>query len=140
MGYLDKYNCSCDKAFIISAGAAGNIGFSRRKFWAADDCLIFLQLAQLKEKYIYYYLKSIQGQIYSVVRKASIPRLSKQFVENINIIVPTIERQDEIIELLDKFESISEDFQEGIPAEIEARKKQYEYYRDKVLTFKMKQE
>ena len=138
LGYLDKYNYSGDKTFIISAGAAGNIGFSRRKFWAADDCLIFLQLAQLKEKYIYYYLKSIQGQIDSAVRKASIPRLAKQFVENIDIIVPTIEKQDEIIELLDKFESISEDFQEGIPAEIEACKKQYEYYRDKLLSFEVK--
>ena len=92
----------------------------------------------MKEKYIYYYLKSIQGQIDSAVRKASIPRLAKQFVENIDIIVPTIEKQDEIIELLDKFESISEDFQEGIPAEIEACKKQYEYYRDKLLSFEVK--
>lgn len=50
--------------------------------------------------------------------------------------IPSIEEQNRIVKILDKFYSIANDISEGLPAEIEARKKQYEYYRDKLLTFK----
>ena len=58
---------------------------------------------------------------------------------DIIIQLPSREKQDEIVEILDRFNDISNSISAGIPAEIEARKKQYEYYRDKLLTFKMKQ-
>ena len=54
---------------------------------------------------------------------------------NIVIPLPTIEKQKEIVEILDKFDSICNDLSAGLPAEIEHRQKQYEYYRDKLLTF-----
>ena len=50
--------------------------------------------------------------------------------------IPSIEEQNRIVSILDKFYSITNDISEGLPAEIEARQKQYEYYRDKLLTFK----
>lgn len=50
--------------------------------------------------------------------------------------IPSIEEQNRIVKILDKFYSIANDISEEIPAEIEARQKQYEYYRDKLLTFK----
>ena len=49
-------------------------------------------------------------------------------------IVP-LQKQRKIIEILDRFETLCEDLYTGIPAEIEARHKQYEYYRDKLLSF-----
>lgn len=52
--------------------------------------------------------------------------------------VPTIKRQKEIVALLDRFDTLCNDLSGGLPAEIEARKKQYEYYRDALLTFKEK--
>ena len=54
---------------------------------------------------------------------------------NIVIPLPTIEKQKEIVEILDKFDSLCNDLSAGLPAEIEHRQKQYEYYRDKLLTF-----
>ena len=53
--------------------------------------------------------------------------------------VPTIEVQTRIVEVLYNFDAICSDLKIGLPAEIEARQKQYEYYRDKLLTFKQKQ-
>ena len=50
--------------------------------------------------------------------------------------IPTLEKQKEIIELLDNFDVYCKSLQDGLPAEINARQKQYEYYRDKLLTFK----
>ncbi|MGN0874502.1 MAG: restriction endonuclease subunit S, partial [Akkermansia sp.] len=50
--------------------------------------------------------------------------------------VPPLEVQKEIVRILDQFSTLCNDLTSGLPAEIEARKKQYEYYRDKLLNFK----
>ena len=50
--------------------------------------------------------------------------------------VPLIEEQERIVKILDRFDKLCNDISEGLPAEIEARQKQYEYYRDKLLNFK----
>ena len=57
---------------------------------------------------------------------------------NLNLIeipFPTMEEQKRVVQILDRFEKLCNDIEEGLPAEIEARQKQYEYYRDKLLTF-----
>ena len=56
----------------------------------------------------------------------------------IKIPVPPLEEQARIVSILDRFDALCNDLTSGLPAEIEARKKQYEYYRDKLLTFKEK--
>lgn len=53
-----------------------------------------------------------------------------------SIPIPPLETQQRIVDILDRFEALTSDYQEGLPAEIEARTKQYEYYRDKLLDFK----
>ncbi len=62
--------------------------------------------------------------------------VSKQLFSQITIPIPPLEIQQEIVKILDQFSALTTDLQAGIPAEIEARKKQYEYYREKLLTFK----
>lgn len=136
MGYYKDYNYEKNKTYIISAGAAGEIGFCKENFWAADDCLVVYNLKEVLDKYVYYYLLVKQDYIKANVRKASIPRLSREIIKNIEIPIPSLERQEEIVNILDKFDKLCNDISEGLPAEIEARQKQYEYYRDKLLTFK----
>ena len=136
MGYYNDYNCDAETTYVISAGAAGEIGYCRSKFWAADDCLVFRNLKGVINRYIYHYLMTKSTYIRSNVRKASIPRLSRTVIENIEIPVPPIEEQERIVSILDRFDSICNDISAGLPAEIEARQKQYEYYRDKLLNFK----
>ncbi|MDE6832814.1 MAG: restriction endonuclease subunit S, partial [Ruminococcus sp.] len=74
--------------------------------------------------------------IKSHIRKASIPRISRNVIEKIKIPVPPIEEQERIVNIFDKFDTLCNNLTKGIPAEIKAHKKQYEYYRDKLLTFK----
>ena len=136
MGYYKDYNYEKNKTYIISAGAAGKIGFCKENFWAADDCLVVYNLKEVLDKYVYYYLLVKQDYIKANVRKASIPRLSREIIKNIEIPIPSLERQEEIVNILDKLDKLCNDISEGLPAEIEARQKQYEYYRDKLLTFK----
>ena len=52
--------------------------------------------------------------------------------------IPTLEKQKEIVKTLDRFDKLCNDISEGLPAEIEARQKQYEYYRDLLLSFNKK--
>ena len=74
----------------------------------------------------------------SRVRRAGIPTLDGKVLEEHTIPVPPLSVQEEIVATLDKFNTLVNDLSQGLPAEIEARKRQYEYYRDKLLTFKKK--
>ena len=62
--------------------------------------------------------------------------LNSSKVLGLKIPLPTLKEQERIVNVLDSFEKLCNDISEGLPAEIEARQKQYEYYRDKLLTFK----
>ena len=66
----------------------------------------------------------------------TIPRLYNDNIAKAVIAVPSIEEQKRVVSILDRFDAICNDLTSGLPAEIEARQKQYEYYRDKLLTFK----
>lgn len=135
LGYFDKSNRKKDTTFVISAGAAGQIGYSPIDFWAADDCFTFDDLNGVLSKYIFYFLQTKQSFIDSRVRRGSIPRISRDVFEKMEISIPPIEVQRRIVNVLDNFDAICSDLKIGLPAEIDARKKQYEYYRDLLLTF-----
>lgn len=66
------------------------------------------------------------------------PRGDKAAVMDFEIPVPTLEEQNRIVSILNRFESLTTSLQSGLPAEIAARRQQYEHYRDKLLTFKRK--
>ena len=135
LGYYEKSNCPANTTFVIAAGAAGEIGYSRTAFWAADDCFYLDCLDDLNSRYVYYALLCQQHFISARVRRSSVPRLSRSVIENMVIPVPPLKLQERIVEILDRFDILCNDLSDGLPAEIEARQKQYEYYRDKLLTF-----
>ena len=87
-------------------------------------------------KLIEIYLNSISLEPY--VSKGAQPKLTKQKMEEIVVPFPSNEDLERIVGLLDKFDALINDISQGLPAEIEARRKQYAYYRDKLLSFKEK--
>jgi len=135
MGFFEESNCTANSAFIISAGAAGDIGFCTVDFWAADDCFFFTDHERLHNKFLFYSILCQQKFLYSQVRRASVPRLARTVVEQLRIPVPPLPVQEEIVSILDRFEALVGDLKSGLPAEIALRRKQYEYYRDQLLTF-----
>lgn len=70
------------------------------------------------------------------VRKAGIPTLASASILSLQVPILPMSEQLRIVEILDRFSEITSNLSIGLPAEIEARRKQYEYYRDKLLTFK----
>ena len=65
-------------------------------------------------------------------------KINKNDIGKISLPIPPIEEQKRIADILDRFDKLTTDLTAGLPAEIEARRKQYEHYRDQLLTFKQK--
>jgi len=100
-------------------------------------CVLRADTKFILPKWIYYNLSVDRFKRYveKFQQGASYPSITDTLVKKYMISIPTIEKQQKIIDLLDKFDKLCNDISEGLPAEIEARKKQYEYYRDKLLNF-----
>lgn len=121
LGFFEKSNYPANIPFVICAGAAGEIGFSNGPFWAADDCTCILCKSSTISKFAYYYLLVKQHSLKSQVRKASVPRLSKNTIENLIIPIPSIAEQERIVGILDTFTTSIENLKE----QIAQRRKQY---------------
>ena len=92
----------------------------------------------LLPKYLYYYMKSsFYDYIINTAVSSSVTSIRKKMLDEYIIPLPSIEHQTKIVNILDKFDKLINDISEGIPVEIEARRKQYEYYRNKLLSFEV---
>ena len=85
-------------------------------------------------KYVYYCLLN-QYEYIKSLGVGSQTNINAQIVKNIQIPLPSIEEQERIVGILDKFDTLVNSISEGLPREIELRRKQYEYYREKLLSF-----
>ena len=90
---------------------------------------------KLLPSFVYYACTMLYSQFLNLTN-GKLAMANMSFVRNLEIPLPPIEEQERIVSILDKFDSLCNDISIGLPAEIEARKKQYEYYRDQLLTFK----
>ncbi|WQR68440.1 restriction endonuclease subunit S [Helicobacter pylori] len=137
MGYLNEYNREENTITIAQYGTAGFVNWQNQKFWANDVCFSVIPKETLINRYLYYVLTNMQNYLYSISNRSAIPySISSNNIMQITIPIPPLEIQQEIVKILDQFSALTTDLLAGIPAEIKARKKQYEYYREKLLTFK----
>ncbi len=127
---------------ITVAGSGVYAGFVN--YWDIPifcaDCFSVLpkDINILFTKYLYYFLKKNQDLIYHKKVGGAIPHVYSKMLIDFIIPLPSLERQKEIVSILDNFDAYTNDLQEGLPAEIEKRKKQYAYYRDELLRFERK--
>lgn len=91
---------------------------------------------ELIPSYVYYACERLYPKFIALTQGSKLAMANLTFVRSLKIPVPSIEVQQRIVNILDNFDAICTDLNIGLPAEIEARQKQYEYYRDKLLTFK----
>lgn len=88
----------------------------------------------LNNEYLFYACSNLYNDFLNLA-KGGFAMANLRFIKNLEIPVPPLQEQERIVKILDKFDKLINDISEGIPAEIEARKKQYEYYRNKLLSF-----
>lgn len=104
-----------------------------------DACFSFR--SQLNPKYFAYFTRTKQfhDQIKKHISSGKISAINARGLEKVLIPVPSLAEQQRIVSILDKFDTLTTSISEGFPKEIELRKKQYEYYRDLLLTFPKKE-
>lgn len=136
-GFYNNFNQTENKIIISARGAnAGFVNQIKHKYWAGNSCYTIDVKNNINWNYIFYFLKNNQTKLLVDQQKGSIPSISKTQVENFKITIPPLFIQQKIVEVLDKFEEISNDAQKGLQLNIEQEHKRYEYYRNKLLTFK----
>ena len=86
-------------------------------------------------RYVYHYLVYNKGHFQNIANNMQMPQISSNDTEKYKIPVPSLEIQSRIVQVLDNFDTVCNDLNIGLPKEIELRQKQYEYFRDKLLTF-----
>ena len=102
---------------------------------------VCIQTPALLPKFCYYYIcSSLPAHIEKYINKGAIPNILRPMLTDFPVPLPPLEVQRKIVEILDQFHTLTTSLTEGIPAEIEARRQQYQYYRDKLLSFKEKKE
>ena len=86
-------------------------------------------------RYVYHYLVYNKGHFQNIANNMQMPQISSNDTEKFKIPVPSLEIQSRIVQVLDNFDKVCNDLNIGLPKEIELRQKQYEYFREKLLTF-----
>ena len=132
LGFYNQYNREANTVMVINVGAsAGTVGYCDRLFWSSDGCFCISHSDLLQSKYLYYYLETKTHYLQSQVRHAGIPTLDNPVVERVSIPLLPIPEQQHIVSILDTFEASIQ----NLEAQLKEREKQYEYYRNKLLTF-----
>ena len=138
---LRKNDFEYDEAAIITAGDGVGVGkvyhYIEGKYALHQRAYrIHINTPEVVPKYYFHYMKAkFLPYIQKTMFQGSVASIRRPMLNAFPVPVPSLDVQNRIVNVLDNFEKICSDLNIGLPAEIEARQKQYEYYRDKLLTF-----
>ena len=134
LGYYDKYNRKASQTMIINTGSIGEVVWSSVPFWSSDGTFTIETQNNIIDKFLYYYLKTYEPYLKSQKREGGVPTIDRNVIEKLPIPIPPLPIQEEIVKILDSFTELEAELELKLQAELEARRKQYEYYRNKLLT------
>ena len=127
---------------VIATTSEDDDAVAKAVAWLGEEDVVvstdaYIYRHSLNPKYVSYFFQTEQfhKQKRPYITGTKVRRISGENLAKINIPVPAREEQDRIVAILDKFDVLTNSIAEGLPREIELRRKQYEYYRDKLLSF-----
>lgn len=134
-GFINSYDYDGEYITWTTDGAnAGSVFYHDEKFSITNVCgLLRIKDSRVRAKYLKYVLDVTAKQY--VNTGMGNPKLMSNVMKQIKVGIPSLAEQDRIISILDRFDKLTNDLSSGLPAEIEARRKQYKYYRDRLLSF-----
>ncbi|MFP6074071.1 restriction endonuclease subunit S [Helicobacter pylori] len=131
--YHNEANRSGETIAVSSSGVyAGYVSYWDIPVFLADSFSVSPKQKTLMPKYLFHYLTTQQDAIHATKSAGGIPHVYSKDLQNFSIPIPPLEIQQEIVKILDAFTELNTE----LNTELKARKKQYEYYREKLLTFK----
>jgi len=141
MGYVDSYTYDKPTVLIPRKGSITNIFYVDTPFWNVDTIYYTeIDTAKLIPKYLYHFIKTID--LMRLDTGSGRPSLTQAILNKLAIPIPcpdnsekSLAEQTRIVAILDRFETLTNSLQEGLPREITLRKKQYAYYRDMLFNF-----
>lgn len=137
---VEKYFVKKGDLLMARTGAT----FGKTVYYDSDDNAVYASFLikispnpELNSRYYWHFSKSnlYWNQADKLVSKAGQPQFNANSLKNIKIPIPSLEIQSRIVQVLDNFDAVCNDLNIGLPKEIELRQKQYEFFRDKLLTF-----
>ena len=139
MTYVDRSSYDKPTVLIPRKGSLGNLFYLEEPFWNVDT-IFYTEIdeEQVIPKFLYYFLKT--AHLEDLNTAGGVPSLTQKVLNKVLIPVPSLEEQQRIVDILDRFDALTSSLSEGLPAELAARRSQYEYYRDQLLTFPRKGE
>lgn len=122
----------------ISGASAGRCGINKIPLTTNQHCLnLEIDRSLALYKYVYYCICNQHEELLAK-KEGARGDLNASRIKSLVIPLPELDKQRQIVETLDQFDALVSNISQGLPAEIEARRKQYAYYRDKLLSFKEK--
>ena len=136
--FIKRYKPMYNDIVVSRVGSFGNFALvPNENICLGQNVALIHPHSEINNKFLYHYLKTkyISDYIHRSARGGSYKNIGIKDIQKLPIKIPPLEHQNRIVSILDRFDKLCNDISEGLPAEIEARKKQYEYYRDKLLSF-----
>lgn len=125
---------------VVISRSGANAGFA--SYWDqpifVSDGFVVEGSSKALTKYLFHWLGSSHGALGGMRRGSGVPHITGKMLKESQIPVPPLSEQRRIVDILDRFEALTTSLSDGLPAEIEARRQQYEHYRDKLLDFSRK--
>jgi type I restriction enzyme S subunit len=135
---INKYRWDTEAILIAGNANVGEVKHYKGKFDAYQRTYVLTQFSKMiKVRFLYFFLSSnLKQYLESRSNSAAMTYIVLSTLQDFPIPIPPLSEQERIVAILDRFDALCNDLTSGLPAEIEARRKQYEYYRDKLLTFR----
>ena len=138
---LNRSKLQIDDMLFTYVGTVGEVALIDKDdtyYLAPNVAMVRLNTNAIIAKYLMYYCQSnafVYSQIERLMEASSMKNLTMEKIRQFKIPVPSLEIQYRIVQVLDNFDMVCNDLNIGLPKEIELRQKQYEYFREKLLTF-----
>ncbi|EMF70544.1 type I restriction modification DNA specificity domain protein [Leptospira interrogans serovar Canicola str. LT1962] len=134
--FHNKSNRDGETIVIARSGAyAGLVSYWNQAYFLTDAFSIHADAGVIKPKFAYHLLKREQEKIHQMSKGGGVPHVRAKDFEAYQIPIPPLAEQERIVAILDKFDALTNSISEGLPREIRLRQKQYEHYRELLLSF-----
>ena len=137
LGYVNLWNTENDPIGITTRGAGvGSITYQEGKYFRGNlnYSVTIKNIKEIEQRFLYHVLINMKKDIHQLCTFNGIPALNSSELKKLQIPIPSIEGQEKIVETLDKFTNYVTELQAELQAELQVRTKQYEYYRDMLLS------